>query len=314
MKKITFSVVLFVVLSCIAGLFAGAFASPLFMPENPGLVGGAIVVICAGVGMILGLIAGLVFWRFLKTSQLRVFNQILGIGCLGVVLWLTYRYISRPKASGEVRSEMPNISKPAPPAPSTVPPIGPDPVLEDAVSIGLGMGKPIMEPGQVIYFYESAKSEIPSDSLIFKEGPYHLIIDESSSPVYPEHLKLDYQICFFLVKSKANKRLEVVLNKQNGQTAWVRQEQTDLLPWPMFLTTIHSVEPLDWSTNPVRMSPNNEADVVPNISPGHILEAKSRSGDWLNVVISDENYQTLGRGWVRWRENGTLVLRYNLLS
>jgi hypothetical protein len=314
MKKITLSVVLFVVLLSIAGFFAGAFMSPLFMPEYPGLAGGAMVLYYAVLGMAIGLITGIVLWRFFEPAQIKWLNRVAGVACLAVLLWLTYRYITRERASGEFPSESPKVTKPAPPPPSTVPPVMPDPVLEDAVSAGLGMGKPLMEPGRVIYFYEMPEARTPSDSLIFSDGPYHLIVDEASSPILPEHLKLDYQMCFFLVKSKTGKRLEVVINKQNGQTAWVGTEQMDLLPWPMFLTSIHSVEPTNWSTNPVRMSPDDGADVVPKLTPDHILEAKSRSGDWLNVVISDKNYQTVGRGWIRWRKNGELLLNYNLLS
>lgn len=314
MKKITFAVILFVFFTSLAGLFIGGFISRFFMPENPGLVGGAIVMFYAVIGLVLGFIAGLVFWRFLKARTVKIINLVLGIGCLGMILWLTYRYINRPKASGEIRSEMPEVTKPTAPAVPIEPPIVPDPVLEDAVSIGLGMGKPLMDPGQVIYFYPSPEGETPSDSLIFSKGPYHLIVDEASSPMNPEHLKLDYQMCFFLVKTKEGKRLQVVTNKQSNQTAWVGEEYMDLLTWPRFLTSIHSVEPTNWSANPVKMSPDDGSDTMPNIGPDHILEAKSRSGDWLNVVVSDQNYQSVGRGWIRWRKDGELMLKYNLLS
>lgn len=314
MKKTTLSIVLFVLLASIAGFFTGAFISPLFMPEYPGLAGGAMVLGYAALGMFIGLFAGIVLWRFLEPGQLKWLNRILGVLCLAVVLWLSYRYVNRERASGEFPSEVSQNSKPPVPAPSTVPPVDPVVPPEDVVSAGVGMARLIIQAGRRIYFYPNATAKVPSDSLIFSKGPYHLIVDESSSPIKPEHLKLDYQICFFRAKSAENNRLEVVINKQDGQTAWVRKEQMDLLPWPMFLTSIHSVEPTDWGTNPVRMSPDDDAALLPNLGPNHILEAKSRSGDWLNVVVSDENYQTVGRGWIRWRKNNELVLKYNLLS
>lgn len=314
MKKITLSVVLFVVLASIAGMFIGAFMSPLFMPDNPGLVAGAIVVSLSVIGLIVGLVAGLIIWRYLKAATLKNLNWLLGISCLSVILWLSYRYVNREKASGETPSAIRQVTKPATPVPSTIPPVSPDPVIEDKVSAGLGMGRPLMDPGQVIYFFQNPTDASPSDSLIFEEGPNHLVVSESSSAFAPEHMKLDYQICYFLVKSMTGNRLQVIVDKQAGQTAWVSKDQMDLLPWPMFLTTVHSVEPKNWDNNPVKMSPDDAAQAMENIGPNHILEAKSRSGDWLNVVITDGNYQQIGRGWIRWRKDGKLMLDYNLLS
>jgi hypothetical protein len=314
MKKITLSVVLFVVLLSIAGFFAGAFVSPFFMPEYPGLAGGAMVLYYAVLGMAIGFITGIVLWRFFQPAQIKWLNRIVGVACLVVLLWLTYRYVNRERASGEFPSESPKTTKPAAPTPSTIAPADPVVSAEDVVTAGLGMARPILEAGQRIDFYPNATAKIPTDSLIFGEGPYHLVVDETSSPIVPEHLKLDYQICFFVVKSAENNRLEVVINKQDGQTAWVKKEQIDVLPWPMFLISMHSVEPKNWNANPVRNSPSEQAGVLGQVGPNHILEAKSRSGDWLNVVISDENYQTIRRGWIRWRKNGKLILHYNLMS
>jgi hypothetical protein len=121
-------------------------------------------------------------------------------------------------------------------------------------------------------------------------------------------------MCYFLAKKETTDRLEVVINKQTARTAWVEKEFMDLLPWPVFLTSVHSVEPKEWSKNPVRMSPEDKAKIVPGIGKDHILQAKSVSGDWLSIEIFDDNYEATSKGWIRWRRGEQLLLNYNLLS
>ena len=93
MKKITAGVFFFVILSSFSGFFIGMLLSPFFIPEDTGMFGGMLVLSYGVLAMPIGFLLGVISWRFLKPSQLKIFNRLMGVFCLGFVLWLGYRII-----------------------------------------------------------------------------------------------------------------------------------------------------------------------------------------------------------------------------
>jgi len=306
------AVALFIIVSTLSGFFVGMLLSPLFIPENSGLVAGALVLWYGVIGLVIGLVTSLIGWRYLSSFQIKIVNWVLGVFALGMIAWLVYRIASNYNEARSSYMPPPETTKPAPPLDQPEAPLPEDP--QPPVAEGLGMGMPQLTPDQPIYFYQQPDDEQPSDSLILTEGPHHLIVSEASSVFRPEVMKPDYQRCYFLIKKSAGPYFQVVIDRQSGQTAWVRTEMMDLLDWPHFYTSMHSVEARNWADTPVRTSPNDEADPMKGVDQNHILQAKAASGDWLNVEVFTEDYQSLGKGWIRWRKNGKLTLNYNLLS
>ncbi len=313
MKDRISKIALFVLLCALSGLFLGALLSRFFIPEDAGLVGGAMVMGYAATGFLIALILGIVLWRFFSEVQLKVINSVLGVFCIGFIAWMAYRAISI--RSAESTRYTPPVRQDSLPDPATtVPPVEPKAETFEAVSIGIGMARPVdMQAGKVILLYNRPTESHPVDSLIFENGPYHLLVKAATS-LTPEVMKLDHQLIFFLVKDKKDDFLEIEVDKKEQRTLWVHTQAMDLLTWPHFLATVHSVEPMDWNSNPVRGAPKEEAAVLPGIGRGHILQAKAVSGDWLSVSVMDQEYRSVGKGWVRWRKEGELVVRYNLLS
>ncbi len=307
-------VALFIFLSSISGFIIGALISPFFIPENSGLVGGALVFWYAILGMLLGLIIGIVVWRFCTTKQLKIANWVMAVFSLAMIGWFSLNMFAAYREGMSDLSELPKTTKPIPSSDSEIAAPIEEPEPEFKVSIGLGMAEPAMNPNQTILLYQEPNEEAILDSLIFEEGPYHLIIKEASNSINPEVNKLDYQMCYFLWKSQKNGFLEIVLDKNTGQRAWVKSDFMTAFSWPRFLTSIHSVEPRDMTNNPVRMSPSDDAKAIEGLDSFSILQAKAVTGDWLLVNILDGNYQAISKGYIRWRKNGELILDYNLLS
>ncbi len=313
MKGRIAKIILFVLLCAVSGLFLGALFSRFLMPENAGLAGGAMVIGYAAAGLLITLILGVLIWRFLSDAQLKIANSVMGVFCIGFIAWITLRIVNVRSAGADHFN--PPVQKERITDPATMaPPVAPKEESFEEVSIGIGMARPIdMKAGEIIALYDRPNGDYLADSLVFTNGTYHLEVEASSS-LAPEIRKMDYQLLFFLVKDKKGDFLEIETDKNERRTRWVHTQDMDLLTWPHFLTTVHSIEPMDWNSNPVRGAPKAEATVLQGIGKGHILQAKAVSGDWLSVTILDQDYHSVGKGWVRWRMEGELVVKYNLLS
>ena len=46
----------------------------------------------------------------------------------------------------------------------------------------------------------------------------------------------------------------------------------------------------------------------------YLPSKKVYSIQWIKVELIDENYNSLGQGWIKWREEGKLLISYSLLS
>jgi hypothetical protein len=129
---------------------------------------------------------------------------------------------------------------------------------------------------------------------------------------YPEHLKLDYDMLYLKVLTAGREFLEVEVNRETGQTAWVDRFKGNLVYWPDFLLNVHSVEFIDPANQKVMIKPLTHASEV--LSDYTDMHPKLIKDEWLKVDLSDENLNKLSEGWIKWKENNRLLIIYSLLS
>lgn len=184
--------------------------------------------------------------------------------------------------------------------------------------MGLGMAIPKFYENSVLYFYGNPNLEkpvsdhTPTDSLVFKHSEMGMEITYAPPWFAPAHLKMDYELLFIRVLSMNREFIEVMVNEFNGQTAYMDRTQNELRYWPEFLLTINSVEPLSPQNNPVRVKPLSYAGLVS--TPYSFLKPLRISDQWMQVELLDDSFKSHGKGWIKWREDGRLLITYSLLS
>jgi len=91
------------------------------------------------------------------------------------------------------------------------------------------------------------------------------------------------------------------------------REAVQFQTWTEFLLEVYSVETLDPNSNPLRSGPGEE---FPQTGSTESLELRvlAIQGSWAKVEGVDANEASLPTGWIRWRDDGQLLIDYSLLS
>ncbi len=319
-------------LAIVAFFFVGVtYAGIVEAGKGQMLAGGAIVLGYGVMGSFLGLCLALFLAYSLKRKTIIRINIILLVSIISFWAYYHIKYLERQKEKQEQnRREMEQRKKTSPAASDAVPTKYSS--LDEMVSfaninspkqvdtfMGLGMFSPNIVEGEPLYFYGNINQEkpldehLPYDSITFKRDEYNNIAIATAPPwLNPEHLKLDYGIFIFKVKTVFREFVEIEVNRANGQTSFVSLYDGNISYWPEFILKVHSVEFLDAETQKVKIKPLDHASEV--IADFSIMQPVAVRQDWLMVALMDSNYKKVGEGWVKWRMNGQLLLRYSLLS
>lgn len=299
------------------------FAGWIEAGKNQGLAAGAIVL---GWGV---LFAGLAFIvSFFLTYHLVHKKIVIGnwvlLGCLLLGYGITYyRYQQRQ----EIREEESGPYREKP----TVPIQKPDQqgMLISLVSNmsashfqntdpGMGFFSPNIFDKPTLYFYnrpnleKSILEHAPQDSVTFIKNEYNQFEIATAPPwLVPEIPKMDYDILYFKIKSVTEEFVEVIVNAQTGQTAYLSKQAGKVMYWPEFLLRVNSVELLPDTGEKVktRALPTS-SDVQTTYA---FLRPVKIQADWAQVILLNQDLQEVGRGWIRWRREGHLLIRFNLL-
>jgi hypothetical protein len=292
------------------------------------LAGGAIVFGYGIIGAFIGLCLSLFLAYKLKRSLILKINGLLALIIIASFGYFTIKYQKRQREKFEQefrKSEQPKTQE----APSTAE--GAVQAKEIAMltdlevriqsetKMGLGMFTPNFYDNKTLYFYsnltsgKSVQEHMPIDSITFKQTEYGTYAIATAPPwLVPDHLKLDYGMLFFRVKTIGHDFIEVIVDTINSQTAYVDKYAGKLLYWPEFLMGIHSVEFHDPSRHEIYLKPLDYATTV-NTSYSFMRPVEIRN-EWMYVALQNEDFKEVARGWIRWHKNGKLLISYSLLS
>lgn len=306
-----FQKMVFILFSSLVFAILAMMLSRFFIPKDVGLAGGAMVLFYGLFGLVIGLAASLIGRNRLPIKFLQISNAAFALFLLfcGVRI---YQHIASSKAEVQKRQERYQHLKPTP----TTQPI---PVTEQ-VKMGIGMAQVPLNPSQSLYFYNKPEADqlpeqlSPIDSITFQESLHGIAISTAPPWLVPERLKLDYQIFHFLVIAQNHSFLQVVVNKINGQTAWISKSQLNYQDWSNFLLGVSSIRPLNLDNNPLRTKPLTHAPPLLEINAPYTLHPLTIEGNWIEVKILNDKRQAIGKGWLRWRSNTALLISYDLLT
>lgn len=289
--------------------------------ENQGLAAAAIVLSYGFMGALFGLLAAILSIMYTSTNTIKklIYTQLVFI-----ILMFSYNYIQRSqerKSEEKLDQLEPKKERSNKVAWGSVTQVKQDCPNENY----MGMAHIQLPPGGKLFLFgsqESASSYAePVDSIIFNTSEYgQLDISYAPPALFPEHLKLDYNIFLMRLKSIARHAIEVELNKSTCQTHWIAREDTNVELWPEFIINTHSVELLRPDKQSFRIKPLDHASLISQAgeiaakAENYILVPERIKGDWLYVLIKDQYYEDVTTAWIKWREDGKLMLSYNLLS
>ena len=319
--------ILMLLVCFVLGLY---FAGAIDAGKNQGLAGGAIVV---GYGVIfagVGFIASFFIAYYVATKVIVKFNLFLLLILLASVGYKYFEFQQRDKLQKE---ESEKFDPPSTTPTSQTEPLGmamlytddveaeiPHKILNQENSeMGMGFFSPNYYDNPTLYFYgnpnleKSLMDHIPYDSISFRRNKFNQFEIATAPPfLVPEYLKLDYDRLYFKVVSVSENFIEVVVNKTNGQTSYVDRRAGQLIYWPEFLLSMHSIEFLPNSKEKVHVrSFENSGE---ENTPHQFMRAIQIKGDWMKVLLLNSDFKTVGSGWVQWKRNGKLLIIYNLLS
>ncbi len=184
----------------------------------------------------------------------------------------------------------------------------------------IGFFSPQFSEGHTLYLYSEASlsvklpgQEKPVDSITLKKLGYNMVIDYAPQWFEPVYDKMDYGIFYIGVKKLGNDYVEIIANETTGKTVFMSRHMGEFVSWAEFLLNMHSVE-FDQEGQKVYDDPKIK-------SAGRVYDRntffrpKFVAGDWMEVAILDNDYNPTGKtGWIRWRKDGQLLIRHNLLS
>ena len=318
---------LFYFLVVIVFFFLGViYAGIIDAAKNQGLAGGAIVL---GYGVISAFFAFLVslFAVYKLPSKVIIkYNKILVLIVVGLLAYFTWKYYTNIKPKRE-QQQLKVPRKPIETSLADVPlQKKPTALLYktpsksvDNRSMGLGMFKPNIFNKKTLLFYgninfeKSILEHQPTDSITFKQKEYGGFDIATAPPwLVPAHLKLDYDILYFNVVSVSESFYEVIVNTTTNRTTYVRKQSGTLLYWPEFLLGVNSVEFINSNTQNIYTKPLDHA--VKAHQKYSFMRPLSVKQNWMQVLLIDDNFNSVGKGWIKWVQHDKLMITYNLLS
>jgi len=288
--------------------------------DGQGLAGGAIVFFYGVISAIIAFMFSLFVVYKTKIITVIKINKILGVVFLLAVCIFIYRIILINKDETPEKELPTKVTAPA--ASNETSMVSFKPVftkqnVESKMSIGFFSPNYFEYP--TLYFYGAVNLEksiiehMPMDSVVFTKDK-HLNPTTSYAPpwLYPEHLKLDYGVITFKVLGIGHDFIKVEANKQTKQITYLDKEKGTFMSWSEFLLSNNSVEFKHNSLKKVFVKPLDYAgEIKVDFS---FMKPLLIEEDWMFVKLVDANLREQGKGWVRWKNNEKLLIKYSLFS
>ena len=288
--------------------------------KGQGLAGGAIVFGYGVIFAFIALIASIILSFYVRNRIIIIINRILAIVLIIAIGIITYRFMTREQKESPAKDYPKKTTSPA--------------VLQSSIfyssnnqsaqdvkasHIGLGFFKPSFNNNSVLYFYgnpnweKSVQEHVPTDSVTFAKTEYGNF-DISYAPPWlvPDHLKMDYDILYFKVQAVSRDFVKITVNKMDQRSIYVNRFDGDIIYWPDFLLGVNSVEFIDGKEQVIRIKPLHYAGEVN--AKYSFMQPSVINGEWMMVRLVDNEYNTVGKGWIQWKKDDYLLITYSLLS
>lgn len=310
---------LFYLLTLIMSFFIGMSLAALFgAAKNQGLAGGAIIFGYGVVAAIIGIIISLVI---ASKANKKVIIRLNLFFTLIITAFIVYIYFNKYRQNLSIES---NENKSAIESIKTTQIAGflsnnEKLQKQNQESFGIGIFSPNTFESSSLLLFENLNlnksflEHSPHDSISFhrkQNGGFEI----ATAPPYlvPEHMKLDYDVLMFKVVSLTHDFIEIEVNKITKQTAFVKKTSGNFKAYPEFFLSVNSVEFLNPQLQSIHIKALiNSSTIHKNV---HLMKPLKVRREWMYVLLIDKNQEEVGKGWIKWNENGKLIIKYNLFS
>jgi len=187
--------------------------------------------------------------------------------------------------------------------------------------IGIGLVQINFDDKTIVNFYNSPQDKKPVKTLQFfndTEIDSWNIRDLEKQKIWlkPEVLWIDYSSLVFRCTEIRNNWYKIIVNNQSGQIFWIqKKDQFKFETWETFLKEMFSIYRTDGQK--IRKSPLQTSDEI--IYNGEdCFKVKSMKGDWIEISTTDsceeEKNNIIKSGWIKWRNENTLLINYFITS
>lgn len=309
--------ILFYFLSIVLCFFTGMqIAAWLGTHENQGLAGGAIIFSYGVIGAGIGLVTS--FFIAYRADRKFIIRLNLILAAL-IAIFFIYIYFNHKR-----KNEMENLKNKNDhygiinPQNTTTANLFATTEINQNESFGIGMFSPNTFDNSSLLLYgnlnldKSYLEHSPTDSITFdrhENGGF----DIATAPPYlvPEHVKLDYDLLMFKVISVTQDFLEIEVNKNSDKKLNVIKSSGIFYTWSEFFLHVNSVEFINSKSQNVYLKPlENSSKIKENFQFMKPLKVRHK---WMYVSLI-ENHQSVGNGWIKWNENGKMLIKYSLFA
>lgn len=192
-------------------------------------------------------------------------------------------------------------------------------LLNNESELGLGVIQVDIYKTKEIKVYKNKGDKAPEKiiKLVNKDGEISIEENNYSKWLKPEAIWLDYSQFIFRYTAKENKWIQIIVNTDTKDKKWIQLSETLLMQtWDNFLinatTAIDPLNPTD-----IKAEPNINAKTLRKSTGEDCFEAIEIKGDWIKIKTNEtldcnEHSQPIKSGWIKWKENNQLIVKYYL--
>jgi hypothetical protein len=129
----------------------------------------------------------------------------------------------------------------------------------------------------------------------------------------PEAYDPLYDLFAFRCKNRVNGWLEVIVNNNTGLSYWLKETEVNkYIDWGTYFQRIYCIKKS--INNPIFDNPSESANKV-SFEGKDCFKVNSMKDEWIEVNLTDENTKSSSQaaiktGWIRWRNNNDVLIKY----
>ncbi len=192
-------------------------------------------------------------------------------------------------------------------------------LIDTKSELGLGVIQVDIYKTTEIKVYRNKGDKSPEKiiRLVNKDGEINIEEHNYSNWLKPEAIWLDYSQFLFRYTAVEDKWIQIIVNTDTKDKKWIQKSQTlTIQTWENFLINeTTAIDPL--GSTDIKTEPNTNSTTLRKSTDKDCFEAIEIKGDWIKIKTNEtldcnEHPQPMKSGWIKWKENNQLSIKYFL--
>jgi len=192
---------------------------------------------------------------------------------------------------------------------------------------GIGKGILKVDPGTLplIFLYTDTTQKNPDKKIqVIKTAEGEIVIkdrEEIEKWFKPEQLFLEYDIFMMRVEAVSGRWFQVYVDNEKAITMWTKVDTSfRFITWQKFLAKeISAIDKHPSFDLDIKVLPADKANTIKKIEASDCFEVLEIKGDWMHIKTNlkadcNDSKKIIRSGWIKWKQNGKLVINYSLMA